>query len=286
MINVVVSRYKRNTDYLRSLEKYNTNIMVYDKETPSNKYNVPFNKGNEASVYLKYIIDNYNNLSDYTFFIHDEDYSWHHDGSIETCLVTAMNSNELFFNVNHTYLQPYSHISEKEDLMKWYNKYIEPYIPYEKLPNKDWLSGYKACAQFLVHKSLILHLPCKFYIDIYNWINEFENYKLSGYFLEWTWHLFWVISPTYNIYNKSIYNESIDNILGSWKGSCKSYYIENNRLYAYLININNECNLDYVLIDHVITCHNINGKFVLENTTPILETNELILETNELILEI
>jgi len=81
--------------------------------------------------------------------------------------------------------------------MKWYNQFIEPYIPFEKLPNKDWLIGYKGCAQFLVHKSLITNLPLKFYQDLYEWILNFHNGKLSGYFLEWTWHLFWVIYPKY-----------------------------------------------------------------------------------------
>ena len=175
--------------------------MIYDKENPSNPYNIPVNKGNEASVYLKYIIDNYDDLTEFTFFIHDEEYSWHHIGSIEECFLKAINSNELFFNINHYDLRPYSHISEKKELMEWYDKFIQPYIPLDKLPNKDWLIGYKGCAQFLVHKSLIRHLPLKFYNDIYNWILEFEDKKLSGYFLEWTWHLFWVISPSYKIYN-------------------------------------------------------------------------------------
>jgi hypothetical protein len=201
MINIVVSRYKKNTDFVKKLKKYNTNIMIYDKENPSNPYNVPINKGNEASVYLKYIIDNYDNLTEFTFFIHDEDYSWHHSGSIEECFLNAINSKEFFFNINHYDLRPYSHISEKKELMEWYDKFIQPYIPIDKLPNKDWLIGYKGCAQFLVHKSLIRHLPHKFYNDIYDWILEFKDGKLSGYFLEWTWHLFWVISPTYKIYN-------------------------------------------------------------------------------------
>ena len=54
-----------------------------------------------------------------------------------------------------------------------------------------FLIGFKGCAQFLVHKDLILHLPFKIYSDIYN----------SGFYLEWTWHLFWIISPQYKIYN-------------------------------------------------------------------------------------
>ena len=195
MINIVVSRYKKNTDFIKKLEKYNTNIMVYDKENPNNPYNIPVNKGNEVSVYLKYIIDNYFNLTEFTFFIHDTDFSWHHHGSIEDRFLEAINSKELFFNINHFHLGPYSHITQKKELMEWYNKFIEPYIPIEKLPNKDWLTGYKGCSQFLVHKSLITHLPHKFYNDIYNWILEYPDSKLSGYFLEWTWHLFWVIYP-------------------------------------------------------------------------------------------
>ena len=204
MINVVVSRYKKNTDFIKNLEKYNTNIMIYDKEIPESfPYYIPVNRGNEASVYLKYIVDNYYDLTNYTFFIHDENYSWHHHGSIEERFLEAINSKELFFNINHFNLKSFSHISEKEEFMDFYNKFIQPYIPLEKLPNKDFLTGYKGCAQFLVHKELITHLPRKFYIDIYNWILDFPDGKLSGYFLEWSWHLFWVISPKYKIYNFS-----------------------------------------------------------------------------------
>ena len=198
-MNVVVSRYNKDTSFVNKLKKYNTNIMIYDKETPTNPYNVPINRGNEASVYLKYIIDNYEKLTDYTFFIHDEEYSWHHHGSIEERFIEAVKSNKLFFNINHVTFGSYANsIAEKVELMKWLNKYIEPYIPFDKLPNKDWFIGNKGCAQFLVHKSRIKNLPLKFYQDIYDWILNFPNGKLAGYFLEWTWHLFWDIYPTIN----------------------------------------------------------------------------------------
>ena len=171
MINIVVSRYKKKTEWVEKLQKYNTNIIIYDKENSDNKYNIPRNVGNEASVYLKYIIDNYENLTDYTFFIHDEDYSWHHTGSIEERFIEAVQSKKKFYNVNNYYFEPYSTaIHQKKPFHIWYDKYIEPYIPFEKLPNKDWMIGYKGCAQFLVHKELILKFPIKFYFDIYNWI--------------------------------------------------------------------------------------------------------------------
>jgi hypothetical protein len=83
-INIVVSRYKKNVDFIYKINSNNKNInfLIYDKENNSNPYNIPINKGNEASAYLKYIIDHYDKLSDFTFFIHDEEYSWHHLGSI------------------------------------------------------------------------------------------------------------------------------------------------------------------------------------------------------------
>ena len=40
------------------------------------------NKGHESVVYLKYIIDNYDSLDEYTILIHCHEYSWHHKGSI------------------------------------------------------------------------------------------------------------------------------------------------------------------------------------------------------------
>ena len=196
MINVVLSRFKRNVDYVYKLNDIN-HFFIYDKETPENPYNIPVNKGNEASVYLKYIIDNYENLGDYTFFIHDEDYSWHHSGSIMSKFDEAKNSGKLYYNINDKCILG-SIITNPwyNDILIWYNNYIEKYIPINSLPNKDWTQGHRGSAQFLVHKSLITKLPLEFYENLYNWIitTDMTNDK-SGRFLEWTWHIFWDIYP-------------------------------------------------------------------------------------------
>jgi hypothetical protein len=71
--NIVVSRYNKNTDFVYKLKNDNDiNIMIYDKENPNNLLNIPVNKGQEASVYLKYIIDYYDDLPTFTFFMHDD----------------------------------------------------------------------------------------------------------------------------------------------------------------------------------------------------------------------
>lgn len=197
-INIVVSRYKKNVDFVYKIK--NANVIIYDKEEPSNQYNIPVNKGNEASVYLKYIIDFYDELSEYTFFIHDEEYSWHHTGSVIDKYEEAVASNQKYYNINDrcnwntpNLITPRCY----SNLLQWYDEYIEKYIPIEKVPNNsDFIYGYLGSSQFLVHKDLIRNLPKEFYVKLYNWIitTDLSNY-FSGRYLEWTWHIFWDIYP-------------------------------------------------------------------------------------------
>lgn len=196
MINCVVSRYNKNVDWVYKLKNINK-IFIYEKELPESEYNIPINKGHEASVYLKYIIDNYKNLPDYTFFIHDDEFAWHHKGSIIDLFDEAVNSKQLFYNINEIcILGDITKDPWYNEIIIWYNNYIEKYIPINILPNKNWTQNYRGSAQFLVHKSLITNLPLEFYEGLYNWIitTDIENAK-SGRFLEWTWHLFWDIYP-------------------------------------------------------------------------------------------
>ena len=200
MINCVVSRYKKNVDWVYKMKKIDK-FYIYDKETPDNEYNIPVNKGQEASVYLKYIIDNYEKLADFTFFIHDDERAWHHSGSIidrfNEAKDEAVKKDKLYVNINDKCILG-SIITNPwyNEILVWYNTYIENYIPINSLPNKDWTKNHRGSAQFLVHKSLITNLPLSFYEDLYNWIitTNMPNAK-SSRLMEWTWHIFWVIYP-------------------------------------------------------------------------------------------
>jgi hypothetical protein len=199
--NIVVSRYNKNVDFAYKINNNkNVNVMIYDKETPTNAFNVPVNKGNEASVYLKYIVDYYDELTEFTFFIHDEEYAWHHTGSIIDKYAEAVASKKLYYNINdkcHWDKKNLIDARTYNELLKWYGAYIEEYIPISKVPNNhDFIYGYRGSAQFLVHKDLIRNLPKEFYVKLYNWITttNLPNY-LSGRYLEWTWHVFWDLYP-------------------------------------------------------------------------------------------
>jgi hypothetical protein len=195
-INCVVSRYNRDVNWVYNLKRV-SNFYIYDKENPKNIYNVPVNKGNEASVYLKYIVDHYDSLADFTFFVHDEEYAWHHSGSIIDKLDEAVLSGKLYYNINDKCTLGSILTNEWYGIiLDWYDIYIEPYIPLESLPDQDWTVGYRGSAQFLVHKSIITNLPLRFYADLYNWITTTDLINhVSGRILEWTWHIFWVIYP-------------------------------------------------------------------------------------------
>jgi len=186
---IVVSRFNENAEFL---EKIDFKTIIYDKENPLNKYNVEKNKGNESSAYLKYIIDHYDDLSEYTIFLHCHEFSWHHEGSI----IDIINNNK---NIHHTYTNLNNYILgnlddldlSPSDLGIYFRTYIKPAVgPNILYPNftKDVLG----CAQFIVHKNNILNHSKLFYQKIYDWLMEthIDNY-FSGRFLEWTWDLFW-----------------------------------------------------------------------------------------------
>jgi hypothetical protein len=216
--DIVVSRWRRNVDWVNTLPfayvevfgefaepdgpdlKTNVRILIYDKadECPANPYNVPENKGNEASVYLKYIIDHYDEgegepgFPDYVFFVHDEEFSWHHEGSLYDRFKEAIVLCRRFFNVNDFLMRSLFDNIYIWEILTWYGKYVEPYIPLDSLPNPDFTIGHKGAAQFMVHKEAILHLPKSFYLGLYDWVmNSGESSFVTGRFLEWTWHIFW-----------------------------------------------------------------------------------------------
>lgn len=207
--HIVVSRWGRNTEWtllfpqiynnlydnVFTEEELNTKckLIIYDKECSTNPYNVPINKGNEASVYLKYIIDHYEiGIADRVFFIHDEEYSWHHSGSLYDRFKEALIIEKPFYNINDFTMQSLFTNIYAMELLKWYIKYVEPYIALESLPNPDFTIGHKGAAQFMVNKEAILNLPKCFYEDLYDWVmNSGESSFVTGRFLEWTWHIFW-----------------------------------------------------------------------------------------------
>jgi len=198
-INIIVSRYQRNTDWTEKFQRSykDVSVLVYDKENPENPHNVPVNKGNEASTYLKYILDHYDKLPEWNYFIHDEEFAWHHNGSVVDILQEALDSKLEYYNVNERayFDNDITHHDHYERLCAWWEENLEHYCPRKNLVHANWLYGYRGGAQFLIHKNRILQYPFEFYKRIYDWILDSEYGRTSGFYLEWTWHVFWDIYP-------------------------------------------------------------------------------------------
>jgi len=186
---VIVSRYNEDSQFL---EKIDFKTLIYEKEKPFYKYNVEKNKGNEASVYLKYIIDNYNNLDEYTIFLHCHEFSCHQDGSIIDIINSNKNIFHTFTNLNNFKLGDIENLDNSErEMGEYFRTYIRAAVgPCILYPS--FTLGVLGCAQFIVHKNNILNHSKLFYKKIYDWLMETDlsNYW-SGRFLEWTWDLFW-----------------------------------------------------------------------------------------------
>ncbi|KAJ5323285.1 Protein of unknown function DUF3431 [Penicillium atrosanguineum] len=69
------------------------NIYRADVQPGKADLTVPVNKGNEAMVYLTYLIDRYDSLPDVTVFLHGARYQWHNDNPLYDSVVSIQNLN-------------------------------------------------------------------------------------------------------------------------------------------------------------------------------------------------
>ena len=82
-------------------QKYNYSTFLYQKLDPNKPNYVPFNRGTEGGIYLKYIVDHYDNFPDVAVFVHarPED---HQKNWLE--FVGCINPNATYMNINFNYM--------------------------------------------------------------------------------------------------------------------------------------------------------------------------------------
>ena len=70
---IVISRYDENLDWLDLINQSNYDIVIYNKGNDINREFIKLdNVGREAHTFLTYIVDNYDNLPEYTIFLQGE----------------------------------------------------------------------------------------------------------------------------------------------------------------------------------------------------------------------
>lgn len=229
---IIVSKFNENDEFTKKLD---FDFLIYEKENPNSNYNITKNKGNEATAYLKYIIDHYELLTEYTIFIHCHEISWHHTGSIVDIIHSQTNKDHTFTNLNNYHLGDMEEDLDESasDLGIFFRTYIRPAVgSYKMYPN--FTKSVLGCAQFIVHKNRILHHSKQFYQNIFDFLlnTEIDNFW-SGRFLEWSWELIWN-KCIQNIPIRIYLNDKID-IVDLNKGYC---YIDNSIIKINNINYN------------------------------------------------
>lgn len=158
-VEIVISHYNEKIGWIYNI-KYP--FTVY-----SNHFLFPntyTNKGNEANGYLKYIIDNYNNLPDYVIFIHGDRKAYHHDGNLDN-IINKLTFDKLFCTLNNRLtLDPVPPIYQLVMLEN-----IDVFEAFLKRRLNIKNIRYYGNAQFYVHKSLILKHKLSDYKYLYNW---------------------------------------------------------------------------------------------------------------------
>lgn len=206
MNNIIISHFNENLEWFYTL-KGNFNKIIYSKTIKDDsKFHIPVNKSQEVPMYLKYIIDYYDNLPEKTLFLHAHLNSPHQDYDSKFISENVNWDCDDFFSVNKR--DWYQEVSKNFQLSKgsydvWLKKYwylFQDFLPFPE----DGLFFYSG-AQFVVGKDLILQYPKYFYEKLYNWsITEEINLpphtsdQISSRIFEYTWHYIFTKNPKEN----------------------------------------------------------------------------------------
>jgi hypothetical protein len=202
---VIASTKSSNLTWLPSAYNSHWKPHVYVTDDPSASYTVPLNKGNEAMVYLTYIIDHYYALPDVIFFHHDHHQAWHQ----------IFSSSYEVSHLNPLTVQKQGYVSPRclpgcENVIELSGD-VAPLDELQSATRDVQISsvlheimrdgeGRKmkvperiaapCCAQFAVSREAVLARPLETWVALRKWLVETPlDSRSSGRVLEYTWHL-------------------------------------------------------------------------------------------------
>lgn len=177
---------------------YNVLIYTHGRDGGSG-HSVPVNRGNEASAYLLYILEHYDNLAPYTAFLHNHEHSWHHRGSLVDVIHKWEGTAPVAVDLgNHTWSEC-SLRKWGDDFWAAFNAWLGTIIgKYFSVESCAWKNGAYAvgrtcCAQFIVRRDVIRANPLSLYQELYQWVSHYgeEGGPTPGHYLELVWPLLW-----------------------------------------------------------------------------------------------
>lgn len=182
MKTIIIARYSENLEWLKNISPLH-NIKIYNKGDPIiyNCENVP-NVGRECHSYLKYIVDNYNELDGLYCFMQGNPFD-HCPNHTEEDLIEFINSIE--YCDTFTPISGIFYICDKDGY---------PHHPhlnvgyYANAFNIDIPESIKFTpgAQFIINSQLIKKRPLQFYNDLLSDVSQDYN-PPGAYILERLW---------------------------------------------------------------------------------------------------
>jgi hypothetical protein len=189
MKKLLIAHHKRDISWVSKINK-DIDISIYS--TSDRTKNYTNNKGMDSSMYLKYIIDNYNNLPDKTLFVHHHEYDWTQDFNLPFIINNLKWNCSDYFSIcaRKNYNDVFIIAPQTKELLKnnWF--LFEKYIPYpEQLI-------YYAGTQFCVSKDLLKQYPIEYWVYLFNWVQNVDmDDGIVGRIFEWCWHYILTKNP-------------------------------------------------------------------------------------------
>lgn len=174
--------------------------MIYVADDRHAPLHPPKNKGNEVMIYLTYIIDHYDDLSDITIFVHAHQTAWHNNdlaGNDAGEMIRRLSSEKVmregYFNLRCQWYPgcpDWMHPGETEENEEKHEEILlakawAELFPLDRIPNT---LAQPCCAQFALSRERIHSIPRSQFVFYRNWLlkTPLDNF-VSGRVWEYLW---------------------------------------------------------------------------------------------------
>ncbi|KAF5857368.1 hypothetical protein ETB97_005902 [Aspergillus alliaceus] len=208
---IVVGKTKDDdTDWVVN-ELTNWLHAIYAVDDPEAPLHVTKNKGNEANVYLQYIIDNYDDLPSTIVFLHShrDGYprAWHTEFSDHSNVrAVRMLKTDFVQRNGYANLRCNHNPGCPDEIRPFRAEKSEDHLPEQVFPevwetffnntNVPEIIATPCCAQFAVSRAQVLQRPLSSYIRYHQWLMDTElPSNVSGRVMEYMWHIIFGQDP-------------------------------------------------------------------------------------------
>ncbi len=201
---VLIAHYNKDISWVKEINP-GVDVKIYSTSDPSKVFIQP-NKGMDANMYLRYIIDNYDNLPERTLFCHHHKTDWTQDFDLPHIINNLNWEHANFINIGAR--KNYGDVFIIDPRTKQWLRDVwflfERHIPY---PKKLF---YVAGTQFMCHRDLIKQYPKYYWQSLYSWLMTTEMPDwLSGRVFEWVWAYLLTKDPIDTLYKNKEFLKNI-----------------------------------------------------------------------------